>query len=151
MKNTLAFLYLMALPLLSINAIADDIIIEIEEARIHATSNMKNGSVAYMHIVNFSENRSIELTAASTHVAADLEILSPAGNQTTILIEPGEAVNLEPKGYMIRLNQLQQPIIKGQKILLKLSFAHGETYLVDAIAVKPGTHLHEDGSQHKDH
>jgi hypothetical protein len=67
-----------------------------------------------------------------------------------LAIEPGSA-----EGYYIHLENLTAPITKGQHAPLLLTFEHGDRYLVEAVAVNAGTHLHGDESDcyeaHKDH
>ncbi|MFT5116538.1 MAG: copper(I)-binding protein [Kiritimatiellia bacterium] len=139
----LAFLFLNSVSFAS-KTLAEEIIIGIEEARIDATQPGSNSSSAYMQIINFSETKTIELTSVNTDISNNVAI-----HQTPkegLQIEAGAAAHLEPGGYHITLTQLKEPITVGSTIALTLHFAHGESYIVDAIVVIPGTHLHQDNA-----
>jgi copper(I)-binding protein len=132
---------------------AEDIIISIEEARVNATTGDATHSFAYMQIINFTENKSIELVSASSTAAKNVSLQKMPSD--TLIIEPQSAAYLDSDSYYIQLDEITSPIQEGSSIPLVLNFSHGESYLVDAIAVKPGTHLHTDGEgnrqSHLDH
>jgi copper(I)-binding protein len=129
---------------LSFAVSAENILIEIEDVRINKSSSLDNSANAYMHIINFSEVQVISLDSVSSTAAKSITFRhAPSEN---ITIEAGAALNMEPDNIHLRLEHLTHPITEGDIIPLRLTFSHGDTYLVDAVVVKPGTHIHQDTS-----
>lgn len=126
----------------SMPMLAEDIVLEFEDVRINKGTN--NNATAYMHIINFSETQSVSLNIAKTNAAHTIT-LHKAPNKG-IHIDAGDAFNMQEDNIHLRLENLIQVIHEGDVIPLELTFAHGETYIVDATVVKPGTHIHEDDS-----
>jgi copper(I)-binding protein len=123
---------------------AENILIEIEDVRINKNNTVHNSANAYMHIINFSETQTISLDSVSSPIAQKVTFHhTRSGN---IAIEAGAALNMEPDNIHLRLEQLTHPIKEGDIIPLRLTFRHGDAYVVDALVVKPGTHVHQDTS-----
>jgi copper(I)-binding protein len=131
---------------------AEEIVIGVAEARINTTTSSTQ-STAYMQILNYSKEKSITLTSINSEMADEVTLLHPEGE--TLTIGPGKAENFSDDGYTLLLEGLTAPIIEGQSIPLTLTFAHGDSYLINAVAVREGTHLHgsdSDGyTSHSDH
>jgi len=139
----------------------DDYVIGIDEARVNISSSL-DGSAAYMEIINYTKDKPVTLTQVSSEAASDVRLhyagksaKALANGETadyTVIIKARSAEEFSDDGYYVHLEGLVAPITEGQRIPLLLTFEHGDSYLVDAVAVKPGTHLHGDGSEaHSDH
>ncbi len=130
-------------------ALAQDIIIEIEDARIDKPVSNEPAS-GFMHIINFSENKKVVLKGASTRMANSVQ-LQP---NNPIEIDSGAAINLVHDEQYIIIKELNIPLKEGMIVPVILHFEHGDEK-IDMVVVKPGTHLHkdEDGStvQHENH
>jgi copper(I)-binding protein len=131
---------------------AEEIVIGVAEARINTTTSSTQ-STAYMQIVNYSKEKSITLTRVYSEIADEVKLLHP--KEKILTIGPGKAENFSDDGYTLQLEGLTTPIIEGQSIPLTLTFAHGDSYIINAVAVREGTHLHGSGSDgytsHNDH
>lgn len=162
MKSTFSVLLIALFSLFTHSVFAgDDYVIGIDEVRINISSSM-DGSAAYMEIINYTKDKPVTLTQVSSEAASDVRLRHAgksakalANGETaahTVIIKARSAEELSDDGYYVHLEGLVAPITEGQRIPLLLTFEHGDSYLVDAVAVKPGTHLHGDGSEaHSDH
>jgi copper(I)-binding protein len=164
MKTTLSFLLITLLTLYTGTAFAegDKFVIAIDEARINISSSL-DGSEAYMEIINYTQDKPVTLTRVSSEMAGNVRLhhankpvlVNGEATDHALTIKPASSEALSDKGYYIHLEELSAPITKGQRIPLLLTFEHGDSYLVDAVAVEPGTHLHGDESDgftaHSDH
>ena len=134
----------------SIAYASDDIVIVVAEARVNDSHQGQN-TYAYMHIINYSEEHSVELINVSSELTPHVEF----ANNQPLIIKAGEAADFEPGGYHIQLSNINQNLQVGDNITLTLDFAHGDSYEIDTAVVKAGTHLHEDDSgesvAHADH
>ena len=127
----------------TVNA-SEDVVLVIEEARVNI-AQAGEPSQAYMHIINYSEKKNIQLVEVSSQISKSTKL-----NQSpNLLIPAGKSVELTADGIYIDLQQVTSPIKPGNIILLTLTFAHGDSYKIEAIAVRPGEHVHEDESGHK--
>jgi copper(I)-binding protein len=149
---SISFLALLLPFTLPIIAHAEEIVLGVAEARVNTTTSSTQ-STAYMQIVNYSKEKSITLTRVNSEIADKVKLLHP--NEETLTIAPGKAENFSDDGYTLQLEGLTAPIIEGQSIPLTLTFAHGDSYIINAVAVREGTHLHgsdSDGyTSHNDH
>lgn len=127
------------------------ITIGIAEPRANTTA--LNTSTVYMQIVNYSQKIPITLVGVSSDIADNAQVFHPENIPLTI--PPQKAVNFSDDGYNIQLHGLKKPISKGDKIPLTLTFAHGDSYIINAIGIKKGSHYHEDTeggyTEHDDH
>jgi copper(I)-binding protein len=166
MKTFTPFILMTLLALTPLSVFAEDseFVIGIDGARINISSSLDE-STAYMAIINYSKSKPVTLTRVESELAGNVRLhhaSKPAKtlkngeiNDHVVTIQPGSAEALSNEGYYIHLENLKAPITKGQRIPLLLTFEHGDRYLVDAVAVEAGTHLHGDESdgytKHRDH
>ncbi|MGS2716707.1 copper chaperone PCu(A)C [Eionea flava] len=126
------------------------ITIGVAEPRVNTTA--LNASTVYMQIINYSQYTPITLVSVSTDIADKAQVFHP--DNTPLTIAPQKAVNFSDEEYNIQLHGLTKRITKGDKIPLTLTFAHGDSYIINAIGIKKGSHYHEtdDGyTEHDDH
>ena len=166
MKNSLSFILVVFLILTThFTAAKDDtFIIAFDDARVNVSASLDK-TAAYMAIINYSKSEPITLTQVHSELAGNVRlhhadkplkaIKSDTTNTNTLTIEARDEEELSAEGYYLLLENLTAPITEGQRIPLLLTFEHGDSFSVDAIAVKVGTHLHGDESEgysaHNDH
>lgn len=123
----------------TISSATDEVILVIEEARVNVAQAGEDSRV-FMHIINYSENKDIQLVEVSSNIAQQSRL-----NRSSVLTIPaGRAVDLEEDGIFIELNTLKDSLRPGDSITLLLTFAHGDSYEIQAVSVRPGEHVHED-------
>lgn len=116
---------------------SDDIVVENAWAR--ASIGTQRPGVAYMTLRNDGADPVILIglttpaaTMAQIHATTidkdGISSMAPAGN---IVIESGESVSLAPGGLHAMLMQLQKPLVEGESLSLTLTFAEGETRVIN--------------------
>lgn len=131
--------------------IGDSIVIGIAEARADTTTS--DTSTVYMQIVNYSKTTPITLTHVHSEIASNARLLHSSKQPLTIA--PEKTADIADEGHSIQLEGLKKVISKGDKIPLVLTFAHGDSYVINAIGMEEGSHYHEDATggyiEHQNH
>ncbi|MEW6989113.1 copper chaperone PCu(A)C [Colwelliaceae bacterium 6441] len=127
LKFNTIFFSLIALSLLSNQALANDL--SIEHGYIRATIPGTNVSSAYMEINNLTEQEAV-LVGVSTGVSDRVEIhehvmkgeLMRMQKRETLTIGAHDHVSLQPSGYHLMIFNLTNPLLVDEKVVLTFHF-----------------------------